>query len=96
MQGNWIHDEDSLATLTILKNQWTFNCASEQTTPDDNYSILISDKLPEYVKDTENAEFLILTNKTDTLQYEILELTDTTFSLMYFPSGKTHLYRRQQ
>jgi hypothetical protein len=94
MQGHWVHDEDSLATLTILKNQWTFNYASQQNMRDDKYSILISDKLPEYLKDTENGEFLILTNRTDTLQYEILGLTDTTFSLMYFPSGKIHIYRR--
>lgn len=96
MQGLWYHDQDSLATVTIDKEFWTFNYKGEQSDTDDNYSISITDRLPEYVKQTENLEFLILTNKTDTLKYEILGLTDTTFSLMYFAAGKIHLYRRQE
>ena len=96
MQGLWFHDQDSLALLTINKNQWTFNYRGEQTNTDDNYVISIKDKLPEFVKETEKAEFIILTNKTDTLKYEILGLTDSTFSMMYFPSGKIHLYKRKK
>lgn len=96
MQGLWFHDQDSLASLTINNYHWNFNYKGEQANSDDNYLISIVDKLPEFVKETENAEFLILTNKADTLQYEILGLTDTTFSLMYFPAGKIHLYRRQK
>jgi hypothetical protein len=96
MQGLWFHDQDSLATVTIDKEFLTFHYKGEQSNTDDKYSISITDKLPEYVKQTENLEFLILTNQTDTLQYEILGLTDTTFSLMYFPAGKIHLYRRQK
>lgn len=96
MQGQWFHDQDSLASLTINNYQWTFNYEGEQTNSDDNYVISITDKLPEFVKETEKAEFIILTNKTDTLKYEILGLTDSTFSMMYFPSGKIHLYRRQE
>jgi hypothetical protein len=46
--------------------------------------------------ETENAEIIILTNKTDTLQYEILGLTDSAFSMMHFPSGKIHLYKRKK
>lgn len=96
MQGLWFHDQDSLASLTINNNQWTFNYKDEQTNADDNYVISITDKLPEFVKETEKAEFIILTNKTDTLKYEILGLTDSTFSLMYFPSGRIHLYKREK
>ena len=96
MQGLWFHDQDSFATLTINNYQWTFNYEDEQASSDDNYSISITDKLPEFVQVTENAEFLILTSKTDTLKYEILGLTDSTFSMMYFPAGKIHLYRRQK
>ncbi len=96
MQGVWFHDQDSLASLKINNYQWTFNYKGEQANSDDNYSISITDKLPEFVKETENAEFLILTSKSDTLKYEILGLTDSTFSMMYFPAGKIHLYKRQK
>lgn len=96
MQGLWYHDQDSLASLTINNYQWTFNYKGEQANSDDNYSISITDILPEFAKETENTEFLILTNKSDTLKYEILGLTDSTFSMMYFPAGKIHLYRRQK
>lgn len=96
MQGLWFHDQDSLASLTINNYQWTFNYKGEQTNSNDNYVISITDKLPEFVKETEKTEFIILTNKTDTLQYEILGLTDSTFSMINFPSGKIHLYKRQK
>jgi len=96
MQGTWYHTQDSLATLTINGKLWTFNYKGEKTTPYDRYSISITDKLPEYAKNPENTEFLILTNQTDTLPYEILGITDSTLSLMYFPLGKIHLYRRQK
>lgn len=96
MQGLWFHDQDSLASLTINHDQWTFQYKGEQDNFDDNYSISITDKLPEFAKDAEDSEFLILTNKTDTLQYEILGLTDSLFSLMYFPAGKIHVYKRKK
>ena len=96
MQGLWFHDQDSLASLTINNYQWTFKYNGEQNNSDDNYSISITNSLPEFVKETENGEFFILTNKGDTLKYEILGLTDSTFSMMYFPAGKIHLYKRQK
>jgi hypothetical protein len=96
MQGLWFHDQDSLASLTINNYQWTFKYKGEQTNSNDNYSIYITNRLPEFVKETENAEFLILTSKSDTLKYEILGLSDSTFSMMYFPAGKIHLYKRQK
>ncbi len=96
MQGLWFHDQDSLATLTIKNNQWSFNYKGIQATADDYYAISITDKLPEFTKEAEKAKFLILTNKSDTFKYEILGLTDSTFSMMYFPTGKIHLYRKLQ
>lgn len=96
MQGHWFHNQDSLASLTVNNFHLTFDYKVEKVNPDDNYSITITDRLPEFVKETEKAEFLILTNKSDTLKYEILGLTDSTFSLMYFPAGKIHLYKRQK
>jgi hypothetical protein len=96
MQGLWYHSQDSLASITINKYKWTFKYKGVQTDSDGNYTILLTDKLPEFVKETENAEFFILVNKSDTLKYEILGLTDSTFSMMYFPAGKIHLYIRKK
>jgi len=96
MQGIWFHDQDSIASLKINNYQWTFNYDVGKANSDDNYSISITDKLPEFVKETENAEFFILTNKSDTLKYELLGLTDSTFSMMYFPTGQIHIYKRKK
>ncbi|MBW6482092.1 MAG: hypothetical protein K0B10_03440 [Vicingaceae bacterium] len=94
IQGHWIHDQDSLASVTIINYKWTFNYKGERTNSDDYYSISITNKLPEFVNETEKADFLILMSKTDTLNYEILGLTDSTLSMRYFPIGKIHLYKR--
>ena len=96
MQGLWIHEQDSLASVMINDSQWTFNYEGTKNDTQDNYTISITDKLPEFVKETEKAEYIILTTKTDTLKYEILGLTDSTFSLMYFPAGKVHSYKRRK
>ena len=96
MQGLWYHSQDSLASIKINKYKWTFNYKGVQTDSDDNYTILLTDKLPEFVKETANTKFFILVNKSDTLKYEIMGLTDSTFSMMYFPVGKIHLYLRKK
>jgi hypothetical protein len=96
MQGKWVHTNDSSSSIKISNYQWTFEYKEQEIDSEDIYTITLKDILPEFVNKTEKAEFLILTNKSDTLQYEILGISDTTFSLMYFPSGKTHLYRRNQ
>ncbi len=94
MQGYWYHEQDSLATLTINQNLWAFNHNGTPNESPDIFTISFTDKLPEYVNETGRAHFLILYNNNDTLKYEILGLTDTTLSLMYFPPGKILLYRR--
>lgn len=94
IQGKWVHTNDSLLSIRINNNQWSFEYQEQEIDSEDIYTITFKDKLPEYVNKTEKAEFLILTSKSDTLQYEIIGISDSTFSLMYFPSGKIHLYRR--
>ena len=96
MQGLWFHGQDSTASVTISNYQWTFNYEGAQANVEDYYSISITDKLPEFDKETEKSEFLILRSKSDTLKYEILGLTDSTFSMMYLPVGKIHLYKRKK
>jgi hypothetical protein len=95
LQGTWTHSEDSLATVKISENNWTFIYDGESTLTD-SFEIQIIDSLPEHVDPKVNSEFLILKNQKDTMEYEIFGLTDTTISLMYFPRGNMHLYKRMK
>jgi len=95
LQGLWVHSEDSLATVTIKDQQWTFNYVDNPVTEDDIYQISFADQLPKGVVDTENTEkakHLILTNKTDTMYYEVLALSSKELSLMHCTTGRMHLY----
>ena len=93
LQGNWLHEEDNRATISIVGKTFTFKYSGVKLTDDEKYLIKFTDSLPEY--SGEKSEFLILTNKTDTLNYEILGLNNKTLSLMHFPSGMRHLYKRK-
>jgi len=95
MQGKWISDQDSLASITINNQIWTFCYVGEPNTSGEIYSITFKNKLPEFVKETVKSEFFISTNKEDTLKYEILGITDSTFSMMYFPKGNILLYKKK-
>lgn len=92
MQGTWIHEKDSLASVTIDRGSFSFNYVSLKRSDEDKYTISISDSLPKYA--TVKAHFLILVNKADTLNYEILGVTNTGLSLMHFPTGRIHVYRK--
>ena len=95
LQGLWVHSEDSLATVTIKDQQWTFNYEENSVTEDDIYQISFADQLPKGVVDVENTEkakHLILTNKTDTMYYEVLVLSSKELSLMHCTTGRMHLY----
>jgi len=95
LQGLWVHSEDSLATVTIKDQQWAFNYVDNPVTEDDIYQISFADQLPKGVVDTENTEkakHLILTNKTDTMYYEVLVLSSKELSLMHCTTGRMHLY----
>jgi len=94
LQGIWIHEKDKKASILIKEKSWAFYYSGENHTADDNYLITITNQLPQFIDKSEKAEFLILTQKTDTLQYEILGLTEKTLSLMHFSSGKRHLYKK--
>ena len=95
IQGQWIHDKDSLASIQINNYQWSFNYEGHKIDSEDNYEITITNRLPEFVNDDDKSEFIVLTTKTDTLRYEILGITDKTLSLMFYPTGRIHIYRRQ-
>jgi hypothetical protein len=93
IQGSWYHELDSLASVQIVKDRWTFKYKGEKPSAGSTYTITLTDKLS---KDefSENLEYLLLTNNSDTLKYEIVGVTDTTFGIMYLPAGKVHLYKR--
>lgn len=93
--GSWIHEEDSLAVIKVSGNEWTFMYSGEATS-DDIYKISITDKLPEFVKETEKADFIILTTKTDTMYFELLGLSDSLMSLLNFPTGRIHVYNKSK
>lgn len=98
LQGIWVHNEDSLATVTIKDQQWTFNYVDNPVTEDDIYQISFADQLPKGVVDAENTEkakHLVLTNKTDTMYYEVLGLSSKELSLMHCTTGRMHLYLKK-
>jgi hypothetical protein len=96
IQGVWEHSKDEKAVVSIRKNFWTAYYDNQPIKETDDYRIRWTRKLPEYVDTIVNTSFLILTNKTDTLNYEILGVTDSTLSLMHFPTGRIHLYRKKK
>ena len=95
LQGTWIHEEDKNASIVVKVKSWTFTYSGDKRTADDHYIISITDQLPQFADKNDKARFLVLTQKADTLHYEILGLTDKSLSLMHFPSGKRHLYKKR-
>jgi len=96
LHGRWVHDQDSLATVFADENTWIFMYGDSPTEKDDIYSITIADQLSEFSTETKLSGYLILSNASDSMQYEILTLNDSSLSLMYLPAGKIHLYNRMK
>lgn len=92
IQGSWVDQEDSSSIVTIKRNVWTFNYTTKETTSITTYSITTRKQLPKYVDPKVNTEFIVLTNKTDTLYFEKLGLSNKTLSLIHYPSSRKHLY----
>lgn len=93
MQGEWTHSEDSLSVVEVADNRWTFRYPD---TAPDQYQILIEESLRPSGNDDATGDFFILTNKEDTLHYEITTLTEETLSLIYYPRGNTLTYNRKK
>jgi hypothetical protein len=95
MQGVWVHDEDSLATVEVSDNQWIFKYEGEFQ-EGDKFTITISDTLTEFVNKEVKADFVILSNSDNIMHYEIMGLDKRIMSLMYFPRGNTHVYKKMK
>jgi hypothetical protein len=93
MQGLWTHMEDSLATIEISDRQWAFKYKGENEV-DEKFIISISDTLTAFVDKKVKADFVILFNPRDTMHYEIMGLTNEIMSLMYYPRGNIHTYKK--
>jgi hypothetical protein len=94
LNGNWVHEQDSLSSVIVHNKQWTFNDKGYKHSEEDQYQIRLSNSLPQYADEKVKGEFLLLIKKADTNYYEIIGLSDSTLSLMHFPSGRINVYLR--
>ena len=96
LQGRWVHNQDSLASVEIHNHQWSFNNIGEPASKFNNYSISLREETNQFAKDSVAAEFMILTNEIDTMKYEILGVSNSSLSLLFYPSGRIHLYDKKE
>lgn len=104
LQGSWAHEEDSLAMISISSDLWTFQYNDQHSINEDQYKILVTDTIPEfgdsvvkaYVPESGSHEYIILLNPADTLYYEVFGITGEKLSLLYYPTGRHHVYHRKK
>lgn len=93
MQGRWVHTDDSQAIVTIQDHHWIFGYSGHTANAGDSFNIEVTDTSA-YTKGNRRATFIVLLNKVDSAELEILTLNDSIMSLMYHPRGNTHVYVR--
>jgi hypothetical protein len=96
LDGLWIHEEDDKAFVTINGTDWVSGYEGIEISEEDKYQVTKVDKLPQFVDPKVEAEFLVLTNKADTLYYELNGVTKESLSLTWYPAMKTHVYKRKK
>jgi len=94
MQGTWIHTEDSLSVVEITDNQWSFRYAEAPAGASDIYDITLAETMAPFIDKNVTSSFMILSNATDTMRYEIEGLSEEYMTLLYYPREITHTYRR--
>jgi hypothetical protein len=92
LQGEWINDKDSFATLTVSGQSWTFNYWNQQPSTISEYEIVLKDSI--FTADKTKRRMVLLLNSSDSLEYEVLGLNDSLLSLMQLPTGRLHLYKK--
>ncbi|ALM08256.1 hypothetical protein SB49_10915 [Sediminicola sp. YIK13] len=96
-QGIWINEKDSLVGIEIKGGNWIMFYKGQEIDPTDIYEFTITNELPKYTNTKLKAgKFLILTNKSDTLNYEILGYNKEFLNLKYFPKGNILTYRKEK
>jgi hypothetical protein len=94
--GIWIDEKDTLAGIEIKNRKWIMFYKGMETDSSDVYDYKLTNKSPEYAENQSKPRaFLILTNKLDTLKYEILGYDKGFLSLMYFPRGNILTYKKK-
>ena len=94
--GVWIHEKDSLAGIEIKNGKWIIFYKGTEIDSTDIYDYKLTDHLPEFANtEIKESEFLVLTNKSDTLKYELLGYNKEYLSLMYLSNGKIHIYKSE-
>jgi len=95
MQGNWVHTQDSLATVSVMGDMWFFEYAGMDLEETDRYRIEFTDTIkPTVVKKDDQSIFIVLKREGQELEYELMGLNDSIMSLMYYPRGNMHVYKR--
>ena len=90
LQGSWINVEDSAHEIRIQKQIWT-----EFDNGVKKYRMHHPDSLLPFVNSKANADLVYLTNKGDSLLYEVIGLNDSVLSLMHYPSMQKLLYYKK-
>ncbi|MFD2561853.1 hypothetical protein [Aquimarina rubra] len=91
--GIWFNEEDTLSGIEISNQKWIMSIIGTKTDSADIYDFEITRSyLKEIRTMSQPIELLRLTNKTDTLDYLILNYDQKKFSLSHIPSGKTYVY----
>jgi hypothetical protein len=94
LQGKWVSEDDKSAWIAITDKEWRFGYEGMETNADEKYNIVISNNLPQFESDQANAEYIVITNNTDTMEYEIVQLDDETLNIMYLSRMKTQIYKK--
>lgn len=94
IQGTWLAIEDTLAVIDIKDDRCAFKYTGTATDSLDNYRITLTEVLPGNPELKSN--FIILTNGSDTLRYEITGISPDTLSMMYLERGNIHTYKKQK
>lgn len=96
MQGIWYSTEDTLAWISIQNNKWVSHYTfDKQLTPDTSIINFVKNPV-NYIEKSVKADFFVLTNKSDSSYYEIMGLSDSIFSIMYYPRMKLHKFQKQK
>jgi hypothetical protein len=95
LQGSWVHQEDSLATVNVEDETWIFGYGENEITEADIYQIVLTDSLPNSKITLAKSEYILLIRNNDTLAYKIFGLTDQVLSKMFLPRGNMHVYLKQ-
>lgn len=93
MQGRWVHTQDSLATSIVKGNWWIDEYLGSEKISRDSARIEVTNT-SRHVRPDLKPTVILKIDDSDTLEYEMMGLSDSLMSLMYYANGRIHVYRR--